>query len=113
LLAHRRQLTLPAQFRPSAIAIDAAAQSHMTVAVGTGKSCVNLQLVHAAAEQIAPVTFQVVVVFVVLPKIRFGQINLFFMLYFYRLCRKKSLLFRLKDSAMIRFIVISKRSEKS
>ncbi|HNQ65758.1 MAG TPA: hypothetical protein PKL38_07220, partial [Smithella sp.] len=46
-------------------------------------------LVHAAAEQIAPVTFQVVVVFVILPKIRFGQSNLFFMLFFYILCRKK------------------------
>jgi hypothetical protein len=61
----------------------------MSITVGAGKARVNCQFVHITAEQISPVAFQVIISFVVFPKIWFGQGRLFFLLCFCSLCRKK------------------------
>jgi hypothetical protein len=57
------------------------------VAVGTGKTGVDLQLVDRAAEPVAPVAFQIVIAFGVFPEIRFIQCRLGFIWCFYRASR--------------------------
>jgi hypothetical protein len=56
----------------------------MSVTIRAGKTGVNGQFVHIAAEQITPVTFQIVIPFVVFPEIRFRQSRLFSVVFLQR-----------------------------
>jgi hypothetical protein len=50
----------------------------MSITVGARKPRVNCQFVDITAEQISPIAFQIIISFVVFPKIRFSQGRLFF-----------------------------------
>ena len=83
LIGYGGQRPLLTQLRAAAVAVNAAAGGHMPVAVGTGKARVDLKLVDGAAEQVAPVTFQIVISFIVFPEIRFGQSQPLFCVVFF------------------------------